>query len=35
MVILAVGVFLVFIPYVTLWGVRELFALFGRKPRHG
>jgi hypothetical protein len=25
----------VFIPYVTLWGVRELFALFGRKPRHG
>lgn len=35
MVILAVGVFVVFIPYVTLWGLRELFALFGRKPRHG
>ncbi len=35
MAILAVGVFLIFIPYVTLWGIREFVGLFGRKQRHG
>lgn len=30
MVILAVGVFAVFLPYVTLWGVRELIEMFGK-----
>ncbi|NNJ92152.1 MAG: hypothetical protein HKP55_10780 [Gammaproteobacteria bacterium] len=28
MMILAVGVFALFIPYVTLWGLRELIGLF-------
>ena len=35
MVILAGGVFLVFIPYVTLWGVRELVELFKGGKGHG
>jgi hypothetical protein len=35
MVILAGGVFVVFIPYVTLWGLRELVGLFSRKQSHG
>jgi hypothetical protein len=35
MVILAVGVFAIFIPYVILWGLRELVGLFGRSPGHG
>ncbi len=35
MVILAGGVFAVFIPYVTLWGLRELVALFTRRESHG
>ena len=34
MVILAGGVFVVFIPYVTLWGIRELIDLFARGTRH-
>lgn len=35
MVILAGGVFVIFLPYVTLWGVRELVALRNRGKRHG
>jgi hypothetical protein len=40
MVILAGGVFAIFLPYVTLWGVRELAGLARRKnagggPHHG
>lgn len=35
MVILAVGVFAVFIPYVVLWGLRELIGLFGGRRSHG
>ena len=35
MVILAVGVFVIFIPYVTLWGFRELVGLFSRGGPHG
>lgn len=35
MVILAVGVFAIFIPYVILWGLRELVALFGGRHSHG
>ncbi|MCW8964343.1 MAG: hypothetical protein OQL16_11155 [Gammaproteobacteria bacterium] len=36
MVILAVGVFAVFIPYVTLWGLRELIGMFtGQRQSHG
>lgn len=35
MVILAGGVFVVFIPFVTLWGLRELVGLFSRKQSHG
>ena len=34
MVILAVGVFAVFLPYVTLWGVRELIDMFGKGGGH-
>jgi len=34
MVILAVGVFAVFLPYVTLWGVRELIEMFGKGGGH-
>lgn len=35
MVILAVGVFAIFIPYVILWGLRELLGLVGGKQSHG
>jgi hypothetical protein len=40
MVILAGGVFAIFLPYVTFWGVRELAGLVRRKnagggPHHG
>ena len=36
MVILAVGVFAIFIPYVALWGVRELIDVIrGRRKHHG
>jgi hypothetical protein len=35
MVILTVGVFVIFIPYVTLWGIRELVGLFSRGGPHG
>jgi hypothetical protein len=36
MVILAGGVFAIFIPYVTLWGLREFIGLFvGRGHSHG
>lgn len=34
MVILAGGVFVIFIPYVTLWGIRELIALLARGKHH-
>ena len=34
MVILAVGVFVVFLPYVTLWGVRELIEMFSKGGGH-
>jgi len=34
MVILAVGVFSIFIPYVLLWGLRELIGLFTGRRRH-
>jgi len=34
MVILAVGVFSIFIPYVLLWGLRELIARFTGRRRH-
>ena len=35
MMILAVGVFAIFIPYVLLWGLRELIGLFGGRHSHG
>ncbi len=35
MAILAVGVFALFIPYVILWGLRELVGLFGGRQTHG
>lgn len=35
MVILAGGVFAIFIPYVTLWGFRELIGLFNGGKNHG
>jgi hypothetical protein len=35
MAILAVGVFAIFIPYVILWGLRELVGLFGGRHSHG
>lgn len=36
MAILAVGVFAIFIPYVLLWGLRELVALFSStRQSHG
>jgi len=35
MVILAGGVFAIFIPYVTLWGFRELVGLFKGGKAHG
>lgn len=35
MIILAGGVFIIFIPYVTLWGIRELVGLFSGKHSHG
>jgi hypothetical protein len=35
MMILAGGVFIIFIPYVTLWGFRELVGLLSRKQSHG
>ena len=35
MAILAVGVFAIFIPYVILWGLRELVGLFGGRRSHG
>ena len=35
MVILAGGVFVIFIPYVTLWGLRELVGMFRREKGHG
>lgn len=35
MVILAGGVFVVFIPYVTLWGLRELVGVFRGEKQHG
>ena len=35
MVILAVGVFALFIPYVLLWGLRELIGLFEGRHSHG
>ncbi len=34
MVILAGGVFLIFVPYVTLWGIRELVGLFKGDKGH-
>jgi hypothetical protein len=34
MVILAGGVFAIFIPYVTLWGLRELVDLFKAGKDH-
>lgn len=34
MVILAGGVFAIFIPYVTLWGLRELVGLLRGEGRH-
>lgn len=34
MVILAVGVFAVFLPYVTLWGVRELIEMRSKGGGH-
>ena len=35
MVILAVGVFVIFIPYVIIWGFRELVIMFGKGGQHG
>lgn len=35
MVILAGGVFIFFIPYVALWGLRELVGMFRGGARHG
>lgn len=36
MLILAVGVFAIFIPYVVLWGLRELIGVFtGGRRNHG
>jgi len=35
MVILAVGVFAIFVPYVLLWGLRELVGLFGGRQNNG
>ncbi|MEN8174725.1 MAG: hypothetical protein ABFS23_03110 [Pseudomonadota bacterium] len=35
MVILAVGVFAIFIPYVSLWGVRELVVVLKERKGHG
>jgi hypothetical protein len=35
MVILAGGVFVIFLPYVTLWGLRELVGLLNRGKGHG
>jgi hypothetical protein len=35
MVILTVGVFVIFIPYVALWGIRELVGLFSKGGPHG
>ena len=35
MVILAGSIFAIFIPYVILWGLREVFGMFGRKQTHG
>ena len=35
MAILAGGVLIFFVPYVSLWGVRDLIAVLARKARHG
>lgn len=35
MAILAVGVFAIFVPYVILWGLRELVDILAGKKRHG
>ena len=35
MVILTVGVFIIFIPYTALWGIRELVALITRRTSGG
>lgn len=34
MLILAGGVFVFFIPYVSLWGIRDFFTVIARKVRH-
>ena len=35
MLILAVGVFVFFLPYTVLWWIREFFAKFSRRADHG
>jgi len=34
MLFLAGGVFIFFIPYVSLWGIRDFLAVAARKLRH-
>lgn len=35
MLILAVGVFVIFLPYTLFWWIRDLVAKLTRRPRHG